>query len=228
MIIYKVTNLVNNKCYIGKTITTLNNRISQHKADIKRGKIYYFQRALIKYGFGSFDWEILEECDTLDKLNELEIHYIQLFNSQNRELGYNVAAGGSGGGNRNGAILSRETKEKISEAKRGKLLGSHSEETKKKISNANKGREFSTEHKKKLSIARCKRITTDETRKRMSSSSKGKVNIKQYTLIDPDGNRHFTPNGLSAFCEAHGLITSNMHKVLTGKRRSHMGWSAPE
>jgi len=64
MIIYKVTNEINNKIYIGQTVNSLDKRKSQHKADSNNKKklIRYFYLAINKYGFDCFQWEILTEA----------------------------------------------------------------------------------------------------------------------------------------------------------------------
>lgn len=98
-----------------------------------------------------------------------------------------------------------------------------SDETKKKIGDANRGRVFSDDHKNKLSVARRKRKTKPETRRKRSRTSTGKINIKQYLLIDPDGNEHTTPRGLTDFCR--GLTASLMSKVINGQRPHHKGWT---
>lgn len=110
MIIYKATNLKNNKVYIGQTINSLEYRRNQHFKDCKRIKYYnnYFHNALIKYGISAWKWEILEECNSIEKLNELEIYYIKLYDSTNKEKGYNLKYGG-----KNGGKCSEETKKKI-------------------------------------------------------------------------------------------------------------------
>lgn len=56
MIIYKVTNKINNKIYIGQTINSLEHRRKQHEKDCRRNKYYNnrFYNALIKYGFDNF------------------------------------------------------------------------------------------------------------------------------------------------------------------------------
>ena len=91
MIIYKATNLINGKYYIGKTKNSLESRIKSHKAaSTKKDLVFY--RAINKYGFDNFKWEILIECQNLDELNEVEKKYI----SENGD-GYNIAKGGDGG-----------------------------------------------------------------------------------------------------------------------------------
>lgn len=90
MKIYKATNKINNKCYIGQTKTTLKVRISNHK----RCKNTYFSKAIQKYGIENFRWTILEICMDQDDLNEKEKYYISLFDSINQDKGYNLTTGG--------------------------------------------------------------------------------------------------------------------------------------
>ncbi len=224
MYVYKVTNLINGKYYIGKTTQTLRTRRSQHIADMNRNRQYYFIRALRKYGVESFDWSIIDTCSTPEELNEREIYWIDKLNSKNRYIGYNVADGGKGGGNRAGVKLSEETCKKISVAKLGTHWGNHSEETKQRMSECRIGIEFSETHKQNLSIARKKRVTTDDTRVKMSLTSTGKINIKRYQLISPDGMVYITDHGLSQFCRDYNLSASNLMKVLSGERLHHKGW----
>ncbi len=129
----------------------------------------------------------------------------------------NATDGGEGWKN-----VSFETREKLSKAHTGLK---RSKEAKKRMSEARKGMKFSKNHKKNLSISRKKRITTDITRQKMSRTSKGKINIKQFKLIDPNGNIYITKNGLTLFCEEHNLTGPNIHQVITGKRKHHKGWT---
>jgi hypothetical protein len=85
---------------------------------------------------------------------------------------------------------------------------------------------FSDAHKRNLSRARRRRTMTEETKQKMSLSSKGRINIKIFTLIDPDGVEHITINGLTKFCEEHNLNTQNMHRVIQGKSQHHKGWKS--
>lgn len=89
-IIYKVTNKVNGKSYIGQTRYTLEFRWRQH---LHKKDNTYFHNALRKYGADNFSLEVLEECD-VDKLNSREIYYIAKYNTF--EEGYNLTLGGDG------------------------------------------------------------------------------------------------------------------------------------
>lgn len=90
--IYCVTNLINDKKYIGQTVLTLEQRKNRHLNTKKRS---YFQQALKKYGFENFHWEIIEE-NILDseKLNLLEQEYITKFKTNIKDFGYNLTNGG--------------------------------------------------------------------------------------------------------------------------------------
>ena len=87
-VIYKTTNLINGKIYIGKDS-------ANRKSYLGSGKLLNF--AIKKYGKGNFKKEILEICETLKILNEREIFWIGKYNSTNKEIGYNILPGGEGG-----------------------------------------------------------------------------------------------------------------------------------
>lgn len=117
-IIYCYTNLINGKKYIGQTINP-SQRYSAHKSTHLNEKDpeydSLFHRALRKYGWDNFKYEVLNETDDIDLLNELEIFYIDFYDRQ-RPNGYNVLSGGAN------CVrpMSEEAKEKLRWAK-GKL-----------------------------------------------------------------------------------------------------------
>lgn len=92
-IIYKVTNKINSKVYIGQTIRTLNKRKAEHYSRSKN-IVKYFYNALNKYSEESFVWEIIEYCDSKEELDEMEFHYIMQYDSYSN--GYNLTLGGEG------------------------------------------------------------------------------------------------------------------------------------
>lgn len=92
MLIYKVTNKINNKVYIGLTTTTLHQRRLEHERSKDQT---HFHRAIKKYGKENFIWEILEECNDKEKLCELEKQYIKKYDSIKQ--GYNCTTGGETG-----------------------------------------------------------------------------------------------------------------------------------
>ena len=78
-LIYKYTNKINNKIYIGQTRTKLETRHYKHLTQLEDGT--YFHRALKKYGEDNFDLEIIEDNIPLEKLDEREIYWIKYFDS---------------------------------------------------------------------------------------------------------------------------------------------------
>lgn len=93
--VYLVTNIINQKIYIGKT-NNKNVRWSQHKSKSKKFR-GLFLNAIRKYGYTNFNFEIIKECNTEDEAYEYERVLVELFNTRNRKIGYNVAEGGGGG-----------------------------------------------------------------------------------------------------------------------------------
>ena len=104
--IYKITNLMNGKCYIGQTTQEIYEYIAKHfylaiKGDSPKK---YFYNAIRKYGYKNFKWEILGYCNSLEELNEAEIEAIWLFRSYGCDginhdniYGYNMTSGGYSG-----------------------------------------------------------------------------------------------------------------------------------
>ena len=92
-IIYKITNDINNKIYIGKTVTSLSERWSKHLYAAKTEKTHLYN-AMRKYGFEHFNISIVEDNIPDELLNEKEIYYIQNFDTIKN--GYNQTIGGDG------------------------------------------------------------------------------------------------------------------------------------
>lgn len=208
--IYKLTCKINGKIYIGKSVN-INRRMGNYRRYDKSIGIY-FKSALLKHGWDSFDVEILEAFENFDKQNEkdnkflldMETSYIELFDSTNREIGYNLCKFSN---DSTGIRFSEETRLKMSIAQRGKKMSEeskikisqsnkdkpkskdhaakcrvaslghkHSEETKEKIRQGNKGKKLSEEHRQKLIEANKNRLITEETREKMRNSQIGKSN----------------------------------------------------
>jgi len=117
MLIYKVTNRLNQKSYVGKTELPFNIRKSIHLSDTRRGCEFAFHRALRKYGEENFVWEIVED-DIQDKtlLGDRERYYIAIYESFGPK-GYNMSEGGEG---QTGWVPSEETRAKWRNQRKGK------------------------------------------------------------------------------------------------------------
>ena len=94
--IYKITNLINNKIYVGQS-NNIERRFAQHKSpsEQKRFSNKPLYKAFEKYGIENFEFEILEEC-LVEELNEKEKYWIEKLNTLTHQNGYNINAGGDG------------------------------------------------------------------------------------------------------------------------------------
>lgn len=92
--IYKITNNINNKCYVGQTERTIQIRWLEHIRPSKYKVDLPLYRAIRKYGVDNFSIEKIEECDNAI-LDEREIYWIDYFDAY--RSGYNCTEGGGGG-----------------------------------------------------------------------------------------------------------------------------------
>lgn len=140
--IYKTTNLINNKIYIG-----------QHKSnrfDSYKGSGLIIKEAFKKYGRHNFKCELIEKCNSQEELNQREIYWINYYKSQENG-NYNLTAGGEGikspsestrlkmSKAKSGTKRSEESKIKSSESLK-KVI--HTQEWVSKISKARKGQKM--------------------------------------------------------------------------------------
>ena len=143
--IYKLT-CSNGKIYIGKSVN-LNKRLNAHKNSYKKPRsVNFLQNAITKYGWAAFNVEILETFKNFDKLKdndyllEREAYYIQLYESFNRDKGYNVCTFSN---DMTGMTFSAETRERMKGAR-------HTPESKEQIRKAITGMKRSDESKAKM------------------------------------------------------------------------------
>ena len=95
MIIYKITNQINNKIYIGLTTCSLEYRWVRHIIESKNiNNTKHLYKAMRKYGIENFTIEVIDKTNDFKKLGELERYYIRKFNSTNPKIGYNLTQGG--------------------------------------------------------------------------------------------------------------------------------------
>lgn len=145
--IYKITNIVNNKCYIGSAVN-LSKRWTRHLHDLRNEKHHssYLQRAYRKYGEASFKFEILFLCPS-DDLIRLEQYHLDNYLPE-----YNIARIA---GSNLGIIRSLEYRIKQSKSQIGKKM---SKEAKLKMSAYQTGRKHSKEHVLKCSLKKYKAV----------------------------------------------------------------------
>lgn len=148
MIIYKTTNIVNGKIYIGQT---------RSKDASYLGSGLLIKMAIDKYGKSNFIRETICECSSQEELDNMERYLINELNSRNLDIGYNICEGGLGGSY---GPLPESQKQKISKTmiSRGSVVGvknpfygkCHTDESKEKIAKSKLGTKLSEEHKLKI------------------------------------------------------------------------------
>ena len=177
--IYKFTNKLNNKVYIGKSVN-VESRIKRHLCNFKNeNNQCYFYRAIRKYGIENFEYEIICECKK-ENLNEMEKYYIHLYVSNNLKYGYNMTEGGDGALGRH---CTEENRKKLSKRMKenNPMKNGMSDEQKKKISQSLKGRKMSKEFCEKTSkrMKENNPMKNKETAKKVSEKQKGKIMSKE-------------------------------------------------
>ena len=135
--IYKITNKINSKIYIGKT-NDLYQRMHSHLSTARNGATNYFyqdngkynyiHRAITKYGENNFSFDIIDQHENEEIIFQMEKAYISEYQSTNRSLGYNLTEGGEGS---SGRKQTEAAKQKIREKAIGRL---HTDETKEQMS----------------------------------------------------------------------------------------------
>ena len=156
MFIYKITNKINDKIYIGQTIRSINLRWNEHICS-KSGGESIIKNALLKHGKDNFLMEVIYEAKTIEELNSKEEELINKFNSL-APNGYNLRQGGK---NRK---MSDITKQKMSLGALRRIRTPHSEETKNKMSISSKGKPKSAKHRANLSASLGKPVICNETK----------------------------------------------------------------
>lgn len=110
-VIYKITNRINGKCYIGQTVQDINIRFNAHCREVRHGMA--ITKAIIKYGRENFTIEEVFTAFSQEALNNLESYFIEELNSLSPN-GYNLCGGGG-----KKSIVSEETRKKLSNSHKG-------------------------------------------------------------------------------------------------------------
>jgi group I intron endonuclease len=157
MIVYKTTNLVNGKFYIGQD--------SNNNPEYL-GSGLLLKKAIEKYGRENFVKEIVEVCNTKEQLNEREIFWIEKTKAKN--LGYNIADGGHGGN-----TYSEETRKRISELFKGREVSEQTIE-KRKETRAKNPEKYKLTEGRKQSIGDFHRgkVISEEQKQKLSERMK--------------------------------------------------------
>jgi group I intron endonuclease len=215
MIIYLITNLINDKQYVGQTIQSLEKRWQRHCWKCTSNNSMPVCRAIAKYGKENFKIKILTYCLSLDELNEKELFYANTLNTWSPN-GYNLKAGNGTGS------MSQEIKDKIGKANTG---SKRTLEARQNMSNAHKGKVLPPEQRKKISNAN-KGSNNHFYGKTHTQESIDKFS-KTYTIVSPEGEI-MTIKNMAEHCRKYGLHKGNMNSMVRGNRPSCLGWTLPK
>lgn len=158
--IYKITNSVNDKVYIGQTWRTIVDRFASHKT-VSNKFCIKLHRAFNKHGREKFSINLITVCHTQEVADKLEQHFIIAYDSVKN--GYNSTYGGGG------------------------MRGfNHQQSTKQKISKSLTGRKQTSEHKSNLGRSRKGLKRSSETKRKMSDTHLKRSHIKTGAVIKND------------------------------------------
>lgn len=161
--VYKTTNLINQKYYIGK-------HSSENPNDEYLGSGTALQRAIKKHGVENFRKEVLFLYESEIEAYNKERKILEELDGIKDPLCYNLCYGGVGFWK--GAIHSEESKKKISESNKGKI---RTDNAKQKYSASKKGIPKSDIHKQRLSEVNLGKTLDEDTRKKISESNMGRI-----------------------------------------------------
>ena len=185
--IYKLTHKENGKIYIGQS-KHLKRRLNEHKrcekSDDKKGSQSVVRRAIKKYGFDAFNFEIILYCEESKYMDMMETKIIKFYDCLVPK-GYNVRDGG------NKVFISEEGKKRISKANSGRIV---SEETRKKLSESGKkaylNNPRSGEWNKKLSVTLTGKTKSVEHKQKISKARKEFIKNNPNSIKKMLGKKH--------------------------------------
>lgn len=217
--IYKTTNLINNKIYIG-----------QHKRNYfderYKGSGKEIMKALKKYGRENFKVEIIEWCYNLQDLNDAENTYVDYYKKLYGRQCYNIAEGGNGYVSK---YLSDEGKEelrkKVSNTLKGRVI---TELHRQRISKGLKGYKKSKEHIEKIAAKHRGLKWSDESRKNLSKARKGTLpacsTLKPVEQLSLDGNLLNCFHSINTASKETGIYCTSISKCCNNKRKTAGGY----
>lgn len=251
--IYRIVCTVTGKPYIGSAINLRKRRIKHFH--LLRNSTHHsitLQRAFDKYGEDAFIFEVIEFI-LPPFLLEREQYWLDLLLPFG-ESGYNIdRVAGSRLGHtpsaetreklrvfNTGRKQSEETIRKLTESSTGRT---HSPETKEAIRQIRLGTKRSAETCERLRVvhtglkqspetiekrrtAMFGREVSEESRAKSSASNANAKPMKPLVAVSPDGTEYVVSRGLSAFCKAHNIASSNLTAVAKGRLKHTKGWAA--
>lgn len=218
--IYCIENTTTGKKYIGQS-NNIQSRWSKHKSELKNNKHHndYLQKAWNKYGQNDFIFYVLEYCE-IARLDEREIHYINLYDTLNRDNGYNLTSGG-------------QFKKQYSDDTRNKLSNSikksYEDPNRREIQSINALNQWKNpEIKQKImgkNNAMYGKHHTEEAKQKISKANKGRISYRRNTtpVFCIELNQRF--DDATTAGKKLSLDSSAILKVCQGKRKTCGGYT---
>ena len=206
--IYKTTNKVNGKIYVGQK------KSKKFLSKKYLGSGIELANAINKYGEENFEVELLEAVNSSEELDAREIYWIESLNSRDRSIGYNIARGGDGGD-----TLSHLSPEALKTCKQ-------------RMSSSHKGRKMSQETKDKLSaINKGKYYLTEESKEKGRQKLLGRVQSEEEKEKKRQARRRFLENNPTFMKEVVGAKISEAKKgkvVISKEQRKQISSTLKE
>lgn len=229
--IYKYTNLINGKVYIGQTKHTLEERAingTNYKGST------HFYNAIQKYGWDNFKPEILEDDLSLGEANQLEEYYISKYNSTNPDIGYNISPGGKNNkiSDKTKKIISMKAIERYKDKTKNPMYGKkHSKTSKSIMSEKKKGCNNPMYGRKESEETKLKRRKTCQERninyshiwtdkQRMLASLRNKEHAKKWCKKVFCIEDNLTFNSISFAAKYYGVDKTTLSGHLRGKQKT--------
>jgi len=230
--VYSHTNTINGKKYFG--ITSQRPELRWRNGEGYRGGSYFYH-AIKKYGWDAFSHEVLFTGLTEADAKQKEISLIAEYHTMDERYGYNLTCGGDGVV---GRVVSKDTRQKISDANRGRhhtddvkmkiskaLIGNqyakglvHTAETKERISASlmgnqrAKGNKLSEETRKRMSEAHIGKTLSEEARRKVAEAHRGMKRSDETRKRISDAKRNKPHKGGYTFSDEAKAKMSASHK----------------
>lgn len=220
--IYKITNILDNKVYIGSSNNILN-RFAGHKMKLRKNchENNYLQNSWNKYGEENFKFDIIEEC-LKNLLEQREQYWVNFYQSDKRDFGYNLRIVV---GSNIGHVVSKEQRKITSDFMKTIF---RTEEWRTRIGEAHKGKKLSEKHIELLRKSREKRLlekgppNLDSWRKKVSEQKLVDLYLQGNTIVEVASMYHMAPMIVSKILKLHG-IKFRPHVQMFGKDNPMFG-----
>ena len=234
MHVYKISNTVNDKSYVGKDSSMNSHRWYYHRWAFDNPSAHDYQkilyRAMRKYGLEKFEYTVLEECLNPDDLRVREEYWIDKLGTTNPSKGYNISSLSGPAPYSSKTYLAKSPSGAVYTVDVVSLFCSEHHILPKRFYSVTSGNK---RQYKGWQFVEQGNDFPDLNAKRRSSPRKGMVHTKKreansktctWKLIDVTGNTIEIEN-LKSFCESNDLHYRSMLRVASGDRAHHKGWT---